>query len=152
MRALIQRIDYARVTVEGACEGSAGKGLLVFLGVGLEDDESRADQLAEKVLNLRIFEDEAGKMNCSLLDISGDLLVVSQFTLFADTGKGRRPSFTGACEPAKADELYKYFVARLRRSGLSVATGSFQKMMQVELMNNGPVTIMLDTDNYGGKK
>lgn len=152
MRALIQRIDYARVTVAGVREGSAGKGFLVFLGVGAEDDESRADLLAKKVLNLRVFEDEAGKMNCSLLDISGDLLVISQFTLFADTSRGRRPSFTGACEPAKADLLYNYFVACLRRSGLSVATGIFQKMMQVELLNNGPVTIMLDTDNYSRKK
>ncbi len=152
MRALVQRIGHAKVFVEGKLEGSAGHGLLLFLGVGTGDDEVSAEQLADKVLNLRIFEDEAGKMNRSVLDISGDMLIISQFTLYADTSRGRRPSFTGACEPAKAEALYDYFVDRLRRTGLSVATGSFGKMMQVELINDGPVTIMIDTDQSGMKR
>ncbi|HET58510.1 MAG TPA: D-tyrosyl-tRNA(Tyr) deacylase [Deltaproteobacteria bacterium] len=152
MRALIQRVDYAKVYIEGILEGSAHAGLLVLLGVAASDDDTAAEMLAEKIVHLRIFEDDAGKMNRSVLDVSGDMLIISQFTLFADTSKGRRPSFNGACEPVKAERLYRYFVDVVHRRGVKTSTGSFGKMMKVELVNNGPVTILLDTDTYAGEK
>ncbi|MDD5476527.1 MAG: D-aminoacyl-tRNA deacylase [Syntrophales bacterium] len=152
MKAVIQRIHRATATVEGACVGSAGTGLLVFLGIGKNDGTAEADLVCEKIINLRIFEDDAGKMNLSLLDISGDMLIISQFTLFADSSRGRRPSFTDACEPDKAGQLYDYFVSLARRRVANVATGSFQKMMDIELVNHGPVTILLDTEVMNKRK
>ena len=148
MRALIQRVSHASVTVEGERVGEIEKGLLVLLGVGPQDTEKQADFLAEKCANLRIFTDENDKMNLSLLDIGGEMLVVSQFTLYADCRKGRRPSFVGAASPAEADRLYEYFQQKVREIGVSkVGHGKFGASMQVELLNNGPVTIMLDTDD-----
>lgn len=153
MRALIQRVSHASVTVEGERVGEIEKGLLVLLGVGPQDTEKQADFLAEKCANLRIFTDENDKMNLSLLDIGGEMLVVSQFTLYADCRKGRRPSFVGAASPAEADRLYEYFQQKAREIGVSkVGHGKFGASMQVELLNNGPVTIMLDTDEIMPKK
>src|SRR6476620_1124050 len=145
MRAVIQRVTRARVTVDGETTGEIGIGLLVLLGVGSDDTEKDALYVLEKTLNLRIFEDADGKMNLSLLDVRGDLLVVSQFTLYGDTRRGRRPSFLEAAPPEKADELYKYFVQEAAKVVPKVATGRFQAMMDVELVNNGPVTIILDS-------
>jgi len=145
MRAVIQRVSRASVTVDRETVGSIGRGLLVLLGVSVEDDERDADYLAEKSLNLRVFEDEDGKMNLSLNDIGGELLVVSQFTLYGDARKGRRPSYIKAAEPERANELYEYFAGRIRESLGSVQTGKFQAMMDVELLNDGPVTILLDS-------
>lgn len=153
MRALIQRVSHASVTVEGERVGEIEKGLLVLLGVGPQDTEKQADFLAEKCANLRIFTDENDKMNLSLLDIGGEMLVVSQFTLYADCRKGRRPSFVGVASPAEADRLYEYFQQKVREIGVSkVGHGKFGASMQVELLNNGPVTIMLDTDEIMPKK
>ena len=153
MRALIQRVSHASVTVEGERVGEIEKGLLVLLGVGPQDTEKQADFLAEKCANLRIFTDENDKMNLSLLDIGGEMLVVSQFTLYADCRKGRRPSFVGAASPAEADRLYEYFQQKVREIGVSkVGHGEVGASMQVELPNNGPVTIMLDTDEIMPKK
>ena len=153
MRALIQRVSHASVTVEGERVGEIEKGLLVLLGVGPQDTEKQADFLAEKCANLRIFTDENDKMNLSLLDIGGEMLVVSQFTLYADCRKGRRPSFVGAASPAEADRLYEYFQQKVREIGVSkVGHGKLGASMQVELLNNGPVTIMLDTDEIMPKK
>ena len=146
MRAVIQRVSRARVTVEGEITGEIGKGILVLLGVSREDAEKEAVHLAEKTLNLRIFEDTEGKMNLSLLDIKGELLVVSQFTLYGDARKGRRPSFIDAAAPERANELYEVFVAEARKQIEKVETGRFQAMMDVELVNDGPVTILLDSD------
>jgi D-tyrosyl-tRNA(Tyr) deacylase len=134
------------VEVDGKVAGEIGRGLLVLLGVGEGDSETRAHWLAEKISGLRIFEDEAGKMNLSVEDVGGGLLVVSQFTLYGDCRKGRRPSFTGAAPPAEADRLYEVFVARLRERGLPVETGVFQAMMQVHLVNDGPVTLIVETN------
>jgi len=145
MRAVIQRISRAQVRVEGQMIGQAGKGLLVFLGVGKQDTHKEADYLLEKILNLRIFEDGEGKMNLSPLDVGGDLMVISQFTLYADCRKGRRPSFTDAGPPQAAKAIYDYFIARAESSGLRVSSGIFQAMMEVELVNSGPVTILLDS-------
>ena len=145
MRAVIQRVSRARVTVTGEVIGEIGAGLLVLLGVSKDDDESAADYLAEKTLGLRIFEDEAGKMNLSVQDISGEVLVVSQFTLYGDVRRGKRPSFDDAAKPELANHLYEYFVAKLRAAGVKCATGRFQAMMDVELVNAGPVTILLDS-------
>ncbi len=145
MRAVIQRVSRARVSVDGETTGEIGKGILVLLGVSREDSEKEADYLLEKILNLRIFEDEAGKMNLSLLDIEGELLVVSQFTLYGDARKGRRPSYIEAAEPTEANRLYEYFVAEARKQIRKVETGRFQAMMDVELVNDGPVTILLDS-------
>ena len=146
MRAVIQRVDSAKVTVNSKVISSISKGLLVFLGVEKDDSEADADYLADKITNLRIFEDNQGKMNLSLIDISGEMLAVSQFTLLADCRKGRRPSFVDAEEPEKANMLYEYF---LRKSGQSVktASGKFQAMMKIENINNGPVTIVLQSRN-----
>ena len=146
MRAVIQRVSSARVEVNGEVTGSIGRGLLVLLGVGRGDSEKQAAWLAEKIGGLRIFEDDAGKMNLSMQDVGGSALVVSQFTLLGDCRRGRRPSFTEAAPPDEADRLYQEFVARLRALGIPVATGVFQAHMDVHLVNDGPVTILLDTD------
>jgi len=145
MRAVLQRVSRAKVTVDDEITGEIGKGILVLLGVGSGDTETEARQLVEKIGNLRIFDDEDGKMNLSLADIEGELLVVSQFTLYADTRKGRRPSYIGAAAPDEANRLYEYFVAEALKVVPRVATGRFQAMMDVELVNDGPVTIILDT-------
>lgn len=147
MRVVIQRVSRAQVRVEGKTVGEIGAGLLVLLGIGQGDQKSHADAFLEKILNLRIFEDEEGKMNRSLIDLGAELMVVSQFTLYADCRKGRRPSFTDAGEPAHAKALYQYFVDRATSRGVKVATGVFQAHMDVELVNTGPVTILLDSQN-----
>jgi D-tyrosyl-tRNA(Tyr) deacylase len=146
MRAVVQRVCRAKVTVGNEVTGEIGSGLLVLLGVRHSDSERDADYLAEKILNLRIFEDSEGKMNASLLDIGGELLVVSQFTLYADTRRGRRPSFIEAAPPNDANRLYEYFVAETSKKAVKVATGQFQAMMDVELVNDGPVTIIIDSE------
>jgi len=134
------------VEIDGEVAGSIGRGLLVLLGVGQGDSEKQAHWLADKIAGLRIFEDDAGKMNLSVEEVGGSLLVVSQFTLYADCRKGRRPSFTGAAPPQEADRLYQVFVERLKERGLPVATGVFQAMMQVHLVNDGPVTVVVETE------
>lgn len=145
MRALLQRVREARVEVEGAVTGAIGPGLLILLGVAREDSDAAAAYLAAKVANLRVFSDAAGKMNLSVLDVAGGALVVSQFTLYGDTRKGRRPSFDQAAPPAEANRLYEAFVAELRRLGVArVETGVFQADMQVHLINDGPVTILCE--------
>jgi len=146
MRAVLQRVSRAKVSVSSDTVGEIGKGILVLLGVSRDDSENQAIYLLEKTLNLRIFEDAEGKMNLSLLDAEGDLLVVSQFTLYGDARKGRRPSFIEAAAPEKANRIYEFFVAEARKSIKRVETGRFQAMMDVELVNDGPVTILLDTD------
>jgi D-aminoacyl-tRNA deacylase len=146
MRAVVQKVSRAKVTVEGRVTGEIGAGLMVLLGVGREDSTSVAASLAEKVANLRIFEDEQGKMNRSLLDVKGAALVVSQFTLYGDARGQRRPSFISAAPPETAAALYEEFNAALRALGVTVATGIFQATMSVELVNEGPVTILLDSD------
>lgn len=148
MRALIQRVRHASVTVDGEVTGSCGKGLLVLLGVGHEDDEALAEKLWNKVLGLRIFEDEAGKTNLSLADVGGEALVVSQFTLYANCRRGRRPSFTEAAAPAQANALYERFceLAEADLGAEHVGRGVFGAMMDVELVNDGPFTVWLDTD------
>ena len=145
MRAVVQRVTEASVRVAGETVGSIGRGLVVLLGVAVGDTEADADSLADKVLNLRVFPDDAGHMNRSVLDVSGGLLVVSQFTLLGDARRGRRPSYIEAAPPDEADRLYQYFVSRLRPSGLEIATGVFRAMMDVALVNQGPVTILLDS-------
>lgn len=145
MRAVIQRVSRAKVTVNTETAGEIGSGLLVLLGVGSEDTHADADYLAEKTIGLRIFEDPDGKMNLSLADTGGALLVVSQFTLYGDVRRGKRPSFDAAAPPQRARELYEYFVEKIRAAGLRCETGRFQEMMQVELVNEGPVTILLDS-------
>jgi D-tyrosyl-tRNA(Tyr) deacylase len=145
MRAVVQRVTEARVEVSGETVGQIGPGLLVLLGVARDDTEADADYLAEKTTLLRIFDDEQGKMNRSLLDIGGAMLVVSQFTLYGDVRRGRRPSYTDAAGPEKANELYRYFVDVVRGLGIKVETGVFQAMMKVSLVNDGPVTILLDS-------
>jgi D-tyrosyl-tRNA(Tyr) deacylase len=145
MRAVLQRVSRARVAVEGRVSGEIGPGLMILLGVGREDTPAVAISMAEKVSNLRIFEDDQGKMNRSLLDVKGSALVVSQFTLYGDARGQRRPSFIAAAPPALAKALYEEFCAALRKLGVSVATGIFQAMMSVELVNEGPVTILLDS-------
>lgn len=145
MRAVLQRVSSAKVTVEGETIGEIGKGILVFLGVGRADTEKEALYLVEKTLNLRIFEDAAGKMNLSLPEAGGELLVVSQFTLYGDARKGRRPSFIEAAAPAEANRLYEFFASEARKQISKVATGKFQAMMDVALVNDGPVTILLDS-------
>ena len=142
----MQRVSRARVTVEGRVTGEIGAGLLVLLGVGREDTPAVAASMAEKVANLRIFEDDQGKMNRSLLDVKGAALAVSQFTLYGDARGQRRPSFISAAPPEQAAALYEAFNEALRRLGITVATGIFQAMMSVELVNEGPVTILLDSD------
>lgn len=146
MRAVIQRVTRAKVTVDDEITGEIGNGLLVLLGVSVRDSESDAAQLVEKVVNLRIFDDPEGKMNLSLLDTSGGLLVVSQFTLYGDTRRGRRPSYIDAAPPERANRLYEYFVAEAGKQVTRVETGRFQAMMDVELVNDGPVTLLIDTE------
>lgn len=145
MKALLQRVTGASVTVDGNEVGRIGRGLVVFIGVAAGDTERDVRYLAQKTVELRIFADEEGKFNRSALDIGGELLVISQFTLLADTRKGRRPSFTGAAPPEEAGVLFEEFVKRVRASELKVETGLFQSYMQVEIRNDGPVTVMLDS-------
>jgi D-tyrosyl-tRNA(Tyr) deacylase len=145
MRAVIQRVSNARVVIEGMEHSSIGKGLLVLLGVEQEDTTDDALALAKKVVELRIFEDEDGKMNRSLIDAGGELLAVSQFTLLGDCRKGRRPSFVRAARPEEANELYQHFVGAVRDRGVAASAGVFQAMMDVELTNNGPVTLIVDS-------
>jgi D-tyrosyl-tRNA(Tyr) deacylase len=146
MRAVVQRVQRARVNVSGETAGEIGQGLLVLLGVGQNDTEAAADYLADKIAGLRIFEDEAGRMNRAVGEINGAVLAVSQFTLFGDVRRGKRPSFDAAARPELAHQLYEYFVDKLRAAGLRCETGRFQEMMQVELVNDGPVTILLDSE------
>lgn len=146
MRALIQRVTRAQVTIEGELRSSIGKGYVILLGVGAEDGEEQADKLWSKISKLRIFEDENGKTNVNLADAQGEVMVVSQFTLYANCKRGNRPSFTEAGAPDEANRLYEYFVSLVRRDVEHVGTGSFGTMMQVELVNDGPFTIWLDTD------
>jgi len=145
MRAVVQRVAKGAVKINGELVGSIGRGLVVLLGVGKEDSEEDVKVLAEKIVNLRIFPDEEGKMNRSLLDVGGEMLVVSQFTLYGDCRKGRRPSFTDAASPKHAEELYEKFVRYVQDKGLGVATGVFGAMMMVEIFNDGPVTFVLDS-------
>ncbi|MFP5236773.1 MAG: D-aminoacyl-tRNA deacylase [Acidobacteriota bacterium] len=145
MRAVVQRVSRASVAVGGEMVGEIGPGLLVLLGVSVNDSEADADYLAEKVCGLRIFEDEGGKMNLSVAETGGAVLAVSQFTLYGDVRRGKRPSFDDAARPERARELYDYFVAQIRRLGLRCETGQFQAMMSVSLLNEGPVTILLDS-------
>jgi len=145
MRAVLQRAAEARVVVGDETVAVIGRGLVVLLGVGEGDTESDAHWLADKIAGLRIFDDAEGKLNLSVAEVGGSVLVVSQFTLYGDCRKGRRPSFTGAARPEEADRLYQVFVARLREQGLPVATGIFRERMQVALVNDGPVTLWLDT-------
>lgn len=145
MKALLQRVRHASVTVDGEVVGRIGHGLLVFLGVEKGDDAARMARLAERVLNYRVFADDAGKMNRSVVDVGGAVLVVSQFTLVADTGSGNRPSFTPAAPPDVGCSLYEQFVAEIDRRGVPVASGRFGADMQVELLNDGPVTFLLNT-------
>jgi len=145
MKAVIQRVDSASVSVGGSEISRIGAGLLVLLGVEKGDSEKDADFLLDKIIHLRIFEDGEGKMNRSLVDISGELLVVSQFTLLADCRKGRRPSFTDAADPARATALYEYVLSRAKEKLQKVGQGQFQASMKVELVNSGPVTILLDS-------
>jgi D-tyrosyl-tRNA(Tyr) deacylase len=146
MRAVVQRVSCCRVTVEGKVTGEIGAGLLVLLGVSKTDSEGAADYLVEKIIGLRIFEDAEGKMNLSVQDSGGSLLVVSQFTLYGDVRRGRRPSFDDAARPEEAKRLYEYFVGKVRAAGLRCETGQFQAMMEVELVNSGPVTVLLDSE------
>ncbi len=145
MRAVVQRVKKSTVTVSEKIAGSIGQGLMVLLGVGKEDDDSDIEYLSDKILNLRIFEDENGKMNKSLLDIGGQLLVVSQFTLFGDCRKGRRPGFDKAAKPEIAKELYQRFVNKCKEAGVVTETGIFQADMLVDISNDGPVTLLLDS-------
>jgi D-tyrosyl-tRNA(Tyr) deacylase len=145
MRAVIQRVKSASVSVEGEKVASIGRGLVVLLGVGINDTERDAAWLADKTANLRIFEDVEGKINLSALEVGGQALVVSQFTLYGDARKGRRPSFTDAAPPDKADDLYRRYVELLEKSGIEVQTGRFRARMLVTIENDGPVTILLDT-------
>ena len=146
MRAVIQRVSRAKVAVAGEVTGEIAGGLLVLLGVSRNDTPAAADYLAEKTAGLRVFEDAEGKMNLDVAQAKGAVLVVSQFTLYGDVRRGKRPSFDEAARPEQAKQLYEYFVGKLRAAGLRVETGRFQEMMDVELVNDGPVTILLDSD------
>lgn len=152
MRAVIQRVSHARVTIGGEVHGEIGKGFLILLGVCEGDTEAEAVYLADKCTGLRVFTDENNKMNLSPADIGGGLLVISQFTLYGDCKKGKRPNFMRAAKPELAVPLYETFLARCRESGLPVETGEFGADMQVELLNDGPVTILMDTDEMRGEK
>lgn len=145
MRAVVQRVTEGSVTVEGKVTGEIKNGFVVLLGVGNEDTEADADYIADKVSNLRVFEDENGKMNLSLKDVGGEILAVSQFTLYGDCRKGRRPGFTEAAPPEKAKALYDYFTDRLRKADIKVGEGIFQADMLVKIYNDGPVTLLLDS-------
>lgn len=144
MRTVIQRVEKAKVKVSGETIGEIGPGLVVLLGVGERDTEKDAEYLADKIANLRIFTNQDDKMNLSALEVKGEILAVSQFTLYGDTRKGRRPSFVGAAKPEKAEGLFNYFVEKLKETGLKIATGQFRAMMLVEIHNDGPVTLILD--------
>ena len=146
MRAVVQRVSRAKVTVDGEITGEIAQGILLLLGVAAIDTENDARYLVDKTLNLRIFDDGDGKMNLSVLDIEGGLLVVSQFTLYGDTRRGRRPSYIEAAPPEKANELYELFVSESKKQISNIATGVFQAMMDVELVNDGPVTILIDSE------
>lgn len=146
MRAVIQRVKKASVKVNNEIKGEIKAGLLVFLGVSANDTEQDVDYLVDKIVNLRIFEDNNGKMNLSALELGKEILLVSQFTLFGDCRKGRRPNFFAAAPPEKANELYLYFLRTLEKTGLRIASGEFQAMMDVELVNDGPVTLLLDSN------
>lgn len=146
MRAVVQRVLRGRVTVAGETVGEIGSGFVVLLGVSREDTEADADYLAEKIAGLRVFEDDQGRMNRSLQDVGGAVLAVSQFTLYGDVRRGRRPGFDQAARPEQAEPLYQRFVAQLKARGLTVATGRFQTHMEVELVNDGPVTILVDSE------
>jgi len=152
MKAVIQRVKSAQVCVDGRVSGKIGRGLLVLLGVGKGDGESDLSFLTSKIPDLRIFEDDSGKFNLSLKEIDGEILVVSQFTLFGDCRKGRRPSFTEAEEPSTAKHLYEQFILRLKERGIPVQTGEFQAKMEVHLINDGPVTLLLDSRQAQGDK
>jgi D-tyrosyl-tRNA(Tyr) deacylase len=145
MRAVVQRVTRAQVTVQGEVTGKISRGIAVLVAIGNDDTKSDADYLADKIVRLRIFEDDNGKMNLAVSDIRGGILVVSQFTLYGDVRRGKRPSFDAAAPPQRARELYEYFVERIRATGLACATGRFQETMQVELVNDGPVTNLLDS-------
>lgn len=144
MRLLIQRVSKATVKVEGECVGKINKGFLVFLGITHEDTKDNVDYLVNKLYNLRVFEDENEKMNLSIKDINGEILIVSQFTLYADTSHGNRPSFINAAKPDEANELYEYFIEKAKQTGLKIEAGIFGADMKVELLNDGPVTILLE--------
>jgi D-aminoacyl-tRNA deacylase len=146
MRAVVQRVSEASVLVDRSVTGQIARGLLIFLGIRHDDTEARAEQLATKIGQLRIFPDSEGKMNLSLRDVSGEMLIVSQFTLYGDTGKGNRPSYAEAAKPERALQLYECFVESCRSRGFPVATGVFQAHMQVRLVNDGPVTILYDSE------
>lgn len=150
MRALLQRVSSANVTVDGRIIGQIKRGFVILLGVTHSDTIAEADWLANKIAGLRLFEDDAGKMNLGLDDVGGSVLVVSQFTLYGDARKGKRPSFTAAARPEQAEPLVDYFCDRLRQAGLTVATGQFGAMMQVNIQNDGPVTLMLERDGTDG--
>ena len=147
MRLVIQRVKKAQVTIEGELFSEIQRGIVVLVGVAKDDTFEDIDYLADKLTHLRIFEDGAGKMNLSALDVKAEFLIVSQFTLLGDCGKGRRPSFDGAAEPEKAEEFYGYFIQRVRDHNLRVETGKFRAMMDVSLINDGPVTFILDSDD-----
>lgn len=144
MKAVIQRVKESQVRVNGELVGAIDHGLLVFLGVAKGDDNKNADYLAKKIADLRIFEDENGKMNLSLIETGGEMLIVSQFTLLGNCSKGRRPSFVEAAEPETANQLYSYFVEKIRQKGIKTATGRFRAMMEVTLINDGPVTLIIE--------
>lgn len=144
MRLLIQRVSKASVKVEGECVGKINKGFLVFLGITHEDTKDNVNYLVNKLYNLRVFEDENEKMNLSIKDINGEILIVSQFTLYADTSHGNRPSFINAAKPDKANELYEYFIEKAKQTGLKIEAGIFGADMKVKLLNDGPVTILLE--------
>jgi D-tyrosyl-tRNA(Tyr) deacylase len=146
MRAVVQRVSRAQVAVNGEITGQIGLGLLVLLGVGRDDANADATYLVEKIAGLRVFEDAQGKMNLSVQEVGGSVLAVSQFTLYGDVRRGKRPSFDAAAPPEKARQLYEFFVDQIRAAGLPCETGRFQEMMNVELVNEGPVTILLDSD------
>jgi len=148
MRAVLQRVSQAKVTVEGEVTGEIGIGILILLGISSRDTEDDASYLLKKTLGLRIFNDADGKMNLSLADVDGGLLIVSQFTLYGDTRKGRRPSYINAADPEKAYGLYRFFVSEARKEVAKVETGKFQAMMNVKLVNDGPVTILLDSEKF----
>ncbi len=146
MRLLIQRVNRASVSVEGKLISKIGKGLLIFLGVGHNDTEAHADYLAKKAVNLRIFEDDEGKMNLSVKDIGGEILLISQFTLYADTKKGNRPGFSDSAPPEKAEALYEYFGKRISELGVSTRFGQFGALMEIDLLNFGPATFLLERE------
>lgn len=147
MRAVVQRVSQASVVVDDQLVGKIGQGIHILLGVKSGDTEKQADWLADKCINLRIFDDDNGKFNFSCLDIGGDVLVVSQFTLYGDCRRGRRPGFTDAAEPEKANQLYEYFIQKIQKQRLKVETGIFAERMQCEIINEGPVTLILDTED-----